>query len=120
MALQGADIIALPTNWPEGRSKVPKFVVATRAYENKVHVIAVDRVGREGGTGFIGQSKIINALGDTLAEANGEDEQFIYAELNLADARDKRLIFKPGEFEMNFIGDRRPELYGEIVKGKKP
>jgi len=39
MALLGADILALPTNWPEGRDKVAKYVVNTRAYENKVHLL---------------------------------------------------------------------------------
>lgn len=30
ITLQGADILALPTNWPEGRGKVAKYVVNTR------------------------------------------------------------------------------------------
>jgi predicted amidohydrolase len=119
MTLLGADILALPTNWPEGRGKVAKYVVITRAYENKVHLVAVDRVGMERGTKFIGLSKIINAWGDTLAEASTEDEQIIYGEVSLAEAREKRIVFKTGEFELDFIRDRRPELYGEITKTYK-
>jgi predicted amidohydrolase len=115
MTLLGADILALPTNWPEGRGKVAKYVVVTRAYENKVHLVAVDRVGNERGTKFIGLSKIINAWGDTLAEANSDDEQIIYGEVSLAEAREKRVIFKAGEFELDFMRDRRPELYGKIT-----
>ncbi|GAJ18427.1 unnamed protein product, partial [marine sediment metagenome] len=34
MTLLGADILALPTNWPEGREKVAKHVILARAYEN--------------------------------------------------------------------------------------
>jgi len=119
MTLLGADILALPTNWPEGRGKVAKYVVITRAYENKVHLVAVDRVGMERGTKFIGLSKIINAWGDTLAEASTDDEQIIYGEVSLAEAREKRIVFKTGEFELDFIRDRRPELYGEITKTYK-
>jgi len=115
MTLLGADILVLPTNWPEGRAKVAKYVVITRAYENKVHLVAVDRVGRERGTRFIGLSKIINAWGDTLAEAGGDGEQTIYGEISLTEAREKRLVFKAGEFELDFIDDRRPELYTEIT-----
>jgi predicted amidohydrolase len=114
MTLLGAEILILPTNWPNGRNKVPEFVVNTRAYENKVAVVAVDRVGNERGTHFIGTSKIINTMGDTLAEASGDNEEIIYAEIDLNDSRNKRYVFKPGEFELDFIGDRRPELYGEI------
>jgi predicted amidohydrolase len=116
MTLLGADILALPTNWPEGRGKVVEYVVTTRAYENKVHLVAVDRVGWERGTKFIGQSKIINAWGDTLAEASIEDEEILYGNVNIAEAREKHIVFKAGEFELNFIRDRRPELYGEITK----
>jgi predicted amidohydrolase len=116
MTLLGAEILILPTNWPDGRNKVAEFVVNTRAYENKVAMVAVDRVGTERGVSFIGHSKIVNALGDTVAEASSNNEEIIYAEVNLDDSRSKRYVFKPGEFELDFVGDRRPELYGEIVK----
>jgi predicted amidohydrolase len=116
MMLLGADILVLPTNWPEGREKVSKFVINTRAYENKVHFVAVDRVGRERDGRFIGRSIIVSALGDTLAQASSDEEETIYAEVSLAEARQKQVIFKAGEFEMNFLRDRRPELYGKIAE----
>lgn len=116
MTLLGAEILVLPTNWPEGRDKVPRFVINTRAYENKVHMIAVDRVGSERNAKFVGKSMIVDTMGDTLAQAGSEEETIIYAEINIADARHKRVVFKPGEFEANFIGDRRPELYSKICE----
>ena len=116
MMLLGADILALPTNWPAGRDKVAKHVVIARAYENKLHIVAVNRVGSERGTKFIGLSKIVNACGDTLAEAGNEYEQIIYGELSLAEAKEKHMVFKAGEFELDFLCDRRPEIYGEITK----
>jgi len=119
MALLGADILVLPTNWPQGRGKVAKYVVNTRAYENKVHLVAVNRVGEERGARFIGNSKIINAWGDTLAQAGSDEEQTLYAEVSLSEARQKHIVFKPGEFEMDFIRDRRPELYGKITEAKE-
>jgi len=119
MALHGADILALPTNWPEGRGNVAKYVVNTRAFENKVHVVAVDRVGEERGVRFLGHSKIANAWGDTLAEGSSDNEETIYAEVSLAEARQKHIVIKAGEFEIDHIRDRRPELYGEIVKATR-
>jgi len=119
MMLLGADILALPTNWPEGREKVAKYVVVARAYENKVHLVAANRVGSERGTKFIGLSKIINAWGDTLAEADSDDEQIIYGEVNLAEAREKHVVYRAGEFEMDLIHDRRPELYTELSEARK-
>lgn len=115
MALLGADIIVLPTHWLEGRDKVVNYVVNTRAYENKVHLVAVDRVGSERGTRFIGRSKIVSASGDTLVEASGDNGETIYAEVSLAEARQKHMVLKAGEFEFDFIRDRRPELYGELT-----
>ena len=120
MALLGADILALPTNWPEGRGKIANFVVNTRAFENKVHLVAVNRVGKERGVRFIGSSKIIDAWGDTQAEAGGNEQQIIYAEVSLAEARQKRIVVKAGQFEVDFIHDRRPELYGEISRSESP
>lgn len=119
MTLLGADILVLPTNWPQGRERVVKHVINTRAYENKVHFVAVNRVGKERGTRFIGNSKIVDAWGDTIVKASGDDEQIIYAEVSLSEARQKHIIFKAGEFEVDFIHDRRPELYSKIAEVKR-
>jgi len=116
LALQGADILILPTNWPVGRAKVPKYIIIARAYENKVHLIAVNRVGRERGTSFLGLSKILNVYGDTLAEASETREEIIYAEINPAEARQKHTTVTPGEFEVDFFRDRQPELYRRLVE----
>ncbi len=71
---------------------------------------------RFSGTRFIGNSKIVDAQGDTLIQAGDSDEQTVYAEVSLREARHKRIIFKAGEFECDFTGDRRPELYGKIAQ----
>ena len=106
MALLGADILALPTNWPEGRDKVAKYVVNPRAYENKVHLVVANRVGTERGSRFIGSSKIVDAWGDTLAEASSDQKEIVYAEISIAEARQKRIVLKPCEFELDFFLSR--------------
>jgi predicted amidohydrolase len=116
MALQGADILVLPTNWPMGRGNIARYVVNTRALENKVHVVAVDRVGDERGVRFLGRSKIANAWGDTLAEGSSDNEEILYAEVSLAEARQKHIVVKAGEFEVDYIQDRRPELYRKLIE----
>jgi 5-aminopentanamidase len=116
MALKGADILVLPTNWPAGREKVPNLILPSRAYENRVYILAADRVGREKGAGFLGLSKILDTLGDTLVQASRENEEIIYAEIDPSLARKKKLVLIPGEFEMDFIADRHPGLYTEITR----
>ncbi len=115
-ALSGVDILVLPTNWPEGRGKVAKYVVNTGAYENKVHLVAVNRVDTERGTRFMDHSKIVDAWGDTLAGAGSDRGEIIYAEISIAEARQERIVFEPGEFELDFICDRRPESYDKLTQ----
>ena len=115
MSLMSADIIALPTNWPDGREIIPKYVVPTRAFENRVHLVAANRIGQEGGTGFIGQSEIINSQGKMVAKAGDKDE-IVYGKVNLTESRQKHVVIKPGEFEVDCINDRRPEFYKIIAK----
>jgi 5-aminopentanamidase len=116
LMLEGADIIAIPTNWPRIGDFIPKYTLNTRAQENRVHIVAADRVGVERKMKFLGMSKIANAAGQNKAVASIRREEIIYAEVDLAYSRMKRLVFKPGGAGLDWINDRRPELYGEIVK----
>ncbi len=116
MALLGADILVLPTNWPEGRQRIAEHVVLCRAYENKVNFVAVNRTGNERNARFIGLSRIIDTKGDIVAAANDDSEQIVYGNVSLLEARQKQIIFKSREFEINFFADRRPEYYTEITE----
>ena len=115
LALEGADIIALPTNWPQGADTSPDFA-QTRAVENRVFLVAVNRAGEEHGTRFIGKSQIVDPGGQRLALADTTGETTITARFDPALARQKRLIIVPGVLETNTVGDRRPELYQRIVE----
>jgi predicted amidohydrolase len=116
LALEGADIIVLPTNWPLRREFVPEHIIPARAAENLVFVVAVNRVGEERGSRFIGRSKIAHwAGGVALAEGKPYEEDILYAHIEPATAREKHLVFAPGEFEVDIFKDRRPELYGVIT-----
>lgn len=116
MALNGAEVLVLPTNWPEGAENSPKFYVNTRASENRVNYIAVNRVGSERGFNFIGQSKIVDQDGRTLVEASKDKEEIIYAELDLEAARNKRVVIRKDEYELPLWDERRPDFYGMIVR----
>jgi predicted amidohydrolase len=119
MALMGADILVLPTNWPQGRQKIAEYVVPCRAYENKVYFVAANRIGSERSAKFIGLSRIIDTRGDIMAAASDDKEQIVYADICLAEARRKQTILKAREFEINFFADRRPEFYSKITDENK-
>jgi predicted amidohydrolase len=116
MALQGADLIALPTNWPPGAECTAASVINARALENGVYFIAVNRVGVERGFEFIGRSKIVDPYGRTIAEAQGLGEEILVADIDLERARNKHYIRVPGKHEIDRFADRRPELYGPVTQ----
>lgn len=116
MALDGADIILLPTNWPEGAEEFALYAINTRALENKVYYVAADRVGSEGGFRFIGLSRIVDAHGRTLAEADGTSETLLFARIDPAEARLKTIHRVPGKHWIDRLADRRPEFYGPLAE----
>ena len=116
LALKGADIVVLITNWPEGTEFSVEHTAHTRALENQVYYVAVNRIGEERNVKFFGRSKIVQCRGETLAEGRPYEEDIIYAEVEPALAREKHRIIEPGERETHVINDRRPEFYGVITE----
>lgn len=116
LALQGADVIALPTNWPVGAESSPDFLTRARAWENRVFVVAANRVGVERGRRFIGRSQIVSPSGEVLCEAGPDEEAILHADLDLGQARQKRIVHEPGAWELDVIGGRRPDLYGPLAE----
>ncbi|HWP31785.1 MAG TPA: carbon-nitrogen hydrolase family protein [Fimbriimonadales bacterium] len=116
LSLQGAEIVVLPTNWPEGASAASDIICPARAIENGIFVATSNRVGEEKGFRFIGKSKIIAPNGDVLASAEHANEETIFAEVDVAKARNKHVVRIPGEYEYDLFASRLPDLYGDLVK----
>ncbi len=116
LTLLGADVLVLPTNWPTHSECAAEHMIPTRAMENTVYVMAVNRVGVESGFRFIGASSIADPSGTILARAGAEAEQTIFADIDPVRARSKRLVRVPGRHEINRIADRRPGFYGPLVE----
>jgi predicted amidohydrolase len=116
LMLQGADLIVLPTNWPPEAERTARILIQARAMENRVFYAAVNRVGTERGFRFIGLSRIADVSGDLIAASESADETILYAEIDPARARQKKIVNIPGEYEVDRVKDRRPELYGPVVE----
>jgi predicted amidohydrolase len=117
-ALQGADIVCIPTNWvpipgqAQNREAMANILCMAAAHSNSLFVAAADRVGVERGQQFIGQSVIISHTGWPIGGAASPDrEEIIYAEANLADARRGR---NWNAFNQ-VLRDRRTDLYDEML-----
>jgi predicted amidohydrolase len=114
LGLDGADIITLPTNWPEGAEVSPTYMVPARAAENRVFVVSTNRVGVENGFRFIGRSAIHDITGAPITAAAGE-ETVLIADIDVARARVKRVVIVPGKYETDTDAARYPEMYGRVV-----
>jgi N-carbamoylputrescine amidase len=117
-ALQGADIVCIPTNWvpipgqAKDREAMANILCMAAAHANSVFVAAADRVGVERGQPFVGQSIIVSCTGWPIGgPASFDQEETIYAEANLADARRKR---NWNEYNQ-VLRDRRIDVYDEML-----
>ena len=123
-ALQGADIVCVPTNWvpipgqDESREAMANILCMAAAHSNSIFVAAADRVGTERGQPFLGESLIVSYTGWPIGgPASRTGEEIIFADANLADARRKR---NWNEYNQ-VLRDRRTDVYGEMLgAGAKP
>jgi len=114
--LQGAQILALPTNWPligQTHTSPPMEVVRVQAAasQNKLVIAAADRCGVERGQGWVASSVITSDEGVIAAIASSAQDsafEIIYADLELPT--------HTAITSMNDVRkDRRPALYSAIL-----
>jgi 5-aminopentanamidase len=115
-ALDGADLIALPTNWPVGVDFHPGIFAPARAAENHCYLLACDRVGTERGVTFIGRSALFDFDGHQLAVASDDREELLVGEIDPEAARQTHVRRRPGEHEWDTVADRRPGLYRRLLE----
>jgi predicted amidohydrolase len=116
LALAGAEIVCLPTNWPVAAAANAELLAPARAYENRIYLLVANRIGKERTAEFCGRSQIVDTTGVRLAETDATSEALLVAEIDVARAREKSIVPAPGEYEMHLFGHRRPELYGSLVE----
>jgi len=119
LALHGADIVALPTNFPMAARLQCDVIAPARAAENRIYLLVANRVGKERWGEFCGLSQIVDPYGTRLAETDETTETLLVADVELEKARDKDYVV-PGEYELYLFGHRRPEMYGALVEEQSP
>jgi 5-aminopentanamidase len=116
-ALSGADLLAVPVNWPASGSPAPPGersgeVISTQAAasSNGIFIAVADRCRAERGIDWLGGSVIMRRSGYPAAGPVCEDRpDVLTATVDLRRARDKRI----GELNDLFT-DRRPDLYSQL------
>jgi len=112
LMLKGAQIICHPANLilPYCQKSMP-----TRCLENRVFAITANRTGTETvgrrELTFTGGSIIVDPLGNVLASASMDGEEFEVVEIDPEASSDKRLTGRN-----DLLSDRRVELYGKLLQ----
>ncbi len=110
VAVQGAELIAAPVNWPRTQrppgERVGEVITAmSAARTNRVAIAVCDRTGEERGQPWAEGTVIIGADGWVTADV-GPGTGMAIADVDLADSHDKRM----GD-HVDVLGDRRLDLY---------
>lgn len=103
LAVEGAEILVVPGEWPKPRQEHWRTLLRARAIENQLFVIAANCCGLVGKLDFFGMSMIIDPKGEPLAEAGYEPEA-ITATLDFA-------AMTAWRQQIPCFNDRKPECY---------
>ena len=115
LALGGADVIALPTNWPVAAHRTAEVIPAARSIENHVYFAAANRIGRERGFTFGGQSSLHGPDANVLAFA-GDGPEMLIAQIDVSHARNKTIHRPGGGHVIDRMADRQPQFYASLLE----
>ena len=104
LALEGAEIICIPAEWPKPRQEHWKCLLRARAIENQLFIVAANCCGIQGKLDFFGLSQLISPLGHIL-ETAGETETELVTDFDFEEMVKYRAQIKT-------LLDRRPDIYG--------
>lgn len=114
LMLQSADLVVLPTNWPNDALAFSQHLGPVRAMENHLYFMIVNRIGSEGGFDFIGGSSLSSPHGQILKSCSAGVEDVLCCTIDPAIARRKHIVRVAGQHEIDRLADRRPDLYTSL------
>ena len=116
--LGGAQLLVVPTNWPEQAQVSSCLAPPVRAQENHFFVATCNRVGEESGFTFRGNSGLYGCRGEVLVQAD-HAAQVIRGSVELSEAEDSRDVIIDGEYEIDRLASRRPLFYNLITTPRR-
>ena len=110
LALKGAQLIVTPTAAAFSSALRWERMLTSAAIANGVYVFRVNRVGGSERQRFYGKSFLVNPFGEITIEPTGRSDAVVLADIDTDEIDEAREVW-------NFLGDRRPEHYGDITRG---
>ena len=103
LAVEGAQVICVPAQWPKPRQEHWRTLLRARAIENQLYVVSCNACGIIGKLDLFGMSLIIDPKGELLGEM-GENEGEIIAPLDMQ-------VMNEWRAQIPCFNDRKPEFY---------
>ncbi|MFH1978010.1 MAG: carbon-nitrogen hydrolase family protein [Candidatus Aenigmatarchaeota archaeon] len=103
LALQGADIVFMPANWPNPFLSQWRLATSARALDNQFWLVATNRIGADSKFTYSGGSRVINPYGDPVVECGDKEEILVATVDGKVTEEFKRTV--------NFLNDRHSEVY---------
>ncbi|MBD3341894.1 MAG: hypothetical protein GF353_22515 [Candidatus Lokiarchaeota archaeon] len=101
LALQGAEIIFVPSEFPNPKEEVWRTLLRARAIENQLYIVAINRIGQGMANDFFGASLVTNGR---YIEDMGEFRGSRIFSIDLDD-------LKPIRTAIPLLQDRKPDVY---------
>jgi N-carbamoylputrescine amidase len=109
LALKGAQAIFAPTAAAFASQEKWEKVICASAAMNGVFILRVNRVGKEPKQHFYGRSFCASPEGELIDPPSGAQEGVVLTEIDLSEIERTRRVW-------TFMRDRRPEVYGEMLR----
>ncbi len=103
LCLKGAEIIFVPSAWRIQDENAWMLNIPSRALENQLFTVGVNRSGREGDLHLFGRSMVCNPMGEIVFQMDYDDDKVSIYDIDLDEIKKSR--------KWGYLKDRRPEIY---------
>lgn len=106
-ALAGCEVFVLPAAWVDGPHKASQWrtLLSARAIENEMFIAGLSRADAR----YVGESCIVNPLGEVVACAAGKEETLVIHDIDLN-------LIRTTRSNMPLFEHRRPRLYKSLAE----
>lgn len=105
LALQGADIIIAPSAWE--KPFIDPFIKfgSARSIDNTLFLATCNQIGNSEQLSFFGKSSVYGPDGNVITQAYGENEEVVFAQINLGVRKEMKENF------FSMMDERRKDIY---------
>lgn len=96
------DVMVCVANWPQSRQMAWEVLTRARAVENQSYMVAVNRVGDDSYSHYLGQSRVVDSCGNILCQCADDEADALTFDLDLTTLHSARQRFRVLDDADNF------------------